>query len=525
MKQTLHIFKKDARRHWPEILISLLLLGLYVKVTLHGANDRTIDSIGGSFPWALLSEQSIPLLMILFWVFFTVRLVHGETLVGDRQWWISKPYQWWKLLGAKLLFLLVFVCLPLFIAQLYFLRHAGFPIFPNLIRVGHMQLDLGLTLFLPSIVLASLTKSLGQALLGVVTLFIGLMLMVSLFEKIPSFGMSSAAEGIGDACSTLFMAAVIGAGGWQYARRRTWASRGLLVATAVVIIVIMTLTPYAKFVEKKYPLVDSSQAPARIAPAALNPSTKKGISEERFLPDIYLRVPFAVSDIALGHVVLLEGIKFNVETPDGSKWDPGWKRESTEMWTEDQQKVVLLEMKRKQFERMNLQTAQLHIELALAEFAEKEPREILLREREFFDPQLGICHWDEKDPSQIECLRPFAYPSLMATFDPAKSQCKAEERGNLIPEDKVSHVWFAPHDENSVEAGLNPIVNYSVRFGSRSWQASFQGNARPRLRVVYLCPGANVRLAKPELVRHIRVHLEMSGVRLLDLARNESDWD
>jgi hypothetical protein len=31
MKETLHIFKKDLRRHWPEIVVSLILLGFYAR--------------------------------------------------------------------------------------------------------------------------------------------------------------------------------------------------------------------------------------------------------------------------------------------------------------------------------------------------------------------------------------------------------------------------------------------------------------------------------------------------------------
>ncbi len=69
--------------------------------------------------------------MIFSWIFLTLRVVQGESLVGDQQWWTTKPYEWWKLLLAKELFLLVFVSLPLFLVQLFFLHHAGFSIFSN----------------------------------------------------------------------------------------------------------------------------------------------------------------------------------------------------------------------------------------------------------------------------------------------------------------------------------------------------------------------------------------------------------
>jgi hypothetical protein len=36
-------------------------------------------------------------------------VIHAEALVGDRRFWLTRPYEWKKLLGAKALFLLVFL--------------------------------------------------------------------------------------------------------------------------------------------------------------------------------------------------------------------------------------------------------------------------------------------------------------------------------------------------------------------------------------------------------------------------------
>lgn len=68
--------------------------------------------------------------LILFWVFLTLRVVHGETLVGDRQWWVTKPYEWWKLLLAKELFL---SCLWAFLSFWFNCSSCITPGFPFLI--------------------------------------------------------------------------------------------------------------------------------------------------------------------------------------------------------------------------------------------------------------------------------------------------------------------------------------------------------------------------------------------------------
>ena len=55
MDQILHIVKKDIRRHWPEILLSLALLALYTNRALH--------------PWTnLLDSYSLPSSFFFFFV-------------------------------------------------------------------------------------------------------------------------------------------------------------------------------------------------------------------------------------------------------------------------------------------------------------------------------------------------------------------------------------------------------------------------------------------------------------------------
>jgi hypothetical protein len=242
MQQIVHIFKKDVRRHWPEILISLGPLGLYARIMTHHTDDPLTPNY---IPWAQISESTLPPLMIIFWIFLTIRLVQGETLVGDSQWWVTKPYEWWKLLAAKEVFLIAFISPPLFLVQLYLLHHAGFAIHSHFFGVLQMQIALALILFLPAVALASLTKSLGQAFIVLLIVFVLISTITSQLSRVPSSGMSSAVDGLGEIKSVVMLGAIVGAAGWQYARRKTWSSRGLLVAGAILVILISAFTPYA----------------------------------------------------------------------------------------------------------------------------------------------------------------------------------------------------------------------------------------------------------------------------------------
>jgi len=259
MQQILHIFKKDIRRHWLEILISLALLGLYARIMTRPTVDRMVAP--DYIPWAEISAGTLTSLLIIFWIFLSIRLVQGETLVGDRQWWVTKPYEWWKLLAAKEVFLLAFIGAPLFLVELYLLHHAAFAIHSYFFGVLGMQLALGTLLFLPAVALASLTKGLGQAFIVFLIVFVLFSTVVSQLSKVPNSGMSSAVQGLEEIQSILLLGSIIGAAGWQYARRKTWASRGFLAAGAAVVVLISAFTPYAMFVNRKYPMLEPKDAP------------------------------------------------------------------------------------------------------------------------------------------------------------------------------------------------------------------------------------------------------------------------
>jgi hypothetical protein len=131
MRQILTIFAKDARRFWPETAISwALLLGLVLVYPNQWHQSAPIAS--ARFGWfnvsggaAGFSASCLVVLVPLSWWILIVRLIHCERLVGDTQFWITRPYEWPKLLAAKLLFLAAFLYAPFFAAQCVLLREGA----------------------------------------------------------------------------------------------------------------------------------------------------------------------------------------------------------------------------------------------------------------------------------------------------------------------------------------------------------------------------------------------------------------
>ncbi len=225
MRQALHIFRKDAGHCWPYIAAVLALTAANAW-----QNSREIPNP------SLNIDMNLPLLTGLAWWLAIGAAVHGESLIGDRQFWVTRPYSWKSLLAAKLLFVAVFLGLPTFVSDCITLFASGFaprPLIPGLLL---RQCWLAAFFVLPFVV-AALTRLTGRfvltGLVSYIFLYIGFFLLAVHFvghgpthPGIPSW--------IRDAEPWLAAAAGFSLVVWQYASRRTTLVRALAIALGVL---------------------------------------------------------------------------------------------------------------------------------------------------------------------------------------------------------------------------------------------------------------------------------------------------
>jgi hypothetical protein len=445
-------------------------------------------------------------------------------LVGDRQWWVTKPYEWWNLLAAKLLFILIFISFPLFHVHLLLLHQFGFPILPNLSTLLLAQLALYFVLFLPALLLASLTKSFGQLLLTA-----GCILLVGagiawLATKIPSGDMESPPAIVEHFQDFLLWGSVVAVPVWQFARRRRWVSAATLLGVLAVNSLISVVVPNAKTMEKDYPPVEAQTSPAKIAirqPAEMT-SPRNANPWFDAAPEVDLSVPITVSGVASGAMVMVDVMKITTDSPQDSRWSLGWKYQRVELWPEDQLKSLSYGVGRKEYEKIKTKLLNLHIELALSEYQEVDARILPLPAGRFVDETLGLCRVDPRQSSRIQCLKPFHAPGLMATFDPQKFPCTGDGHSYTIQEDAISHAWEFTNHYSFPDANYTPIADYSIWFRPVSLLTDLDAKPRQRTKSLILCPGSEIRLARPERKRQVRIQLDLPDVRLQDLF--ESDW-
>ena len=146
VRQTMHILKKDIR--YLRVEIGLVLA---MALCFGWMQNRTF------YPWwTLLGAAGIYLI---------ARVIQAEPIPGSEQFWITRPYRWTSLLAAKTAFIVLFVNLPVFLAQLVVFVRDGFPLVPNLSGLlwGFLLMIFGVAF--PVAALAALTPGLMQFIL------------------------------------------------------------------------------------------------------------------------------------------------------------------------------------------------------------------------------------------------------------------------------------------------------------------------------------------------------------------------
>jgi hypothetical protein len=517
MTQILHIFKKDARRHWPEILISLALLAAYTGRELHlWRTSPRYDTISSFF--LLLSDRYIPFFLVLSWIFLIFRVVQGESLVGDRQWWVSKPYVWWQLLLSKLFFIFVFICVPLFHIQLLLVHHAGFSVLPNLGSLVLMQFTLPLVLSVLAFALASLTKNLAQALLGIGVIVVVLIVGIWL-DSLSSPHMTGDSPLFIDRLDSLLVfGSVALVPVWQFARRRTRATR-ITIAASIGAATVLSVIPFGSRVEQSYPLLPSKDSPVQFTIPSIPESQDNASGFSPFTSDALLSIHVNVSGVAPGSVVLIDGMKIAADSSDDSYWTLGWVGQNRPLWPGSQRQDLGYQVKRRDYERIKARTLKLQIQLALSEYQGVDDRTLVLPATPFRDSALGICGLGARGAQVLECCKPFHSPAYLSRFDGPNSPCGSVRRfPNDTPTNRdVAYAWRLPTDEIFPDPGLNPVVEYQLAFNPVPPISDASSTSPVQYSAAALCPGAEIRLARPVFKRHFRIQLELPAVRLQDL--------
>jgi hypothetical protein len=471
MKQALHIFRKDVRFLRFEIAGLLLLTA--------------------AFTWVpLLSD-----VLEVAWLFVISRLIHAEAIPGERQYWLTRPYRPASLVGAKLLFIVVFISLPIAIAQTTVALLLGFPLLQELPGLLWTQALVLLCTAVPVVALASVTESLVPFLSTVLALVvIGFLGGSSLPSQFPKY-FSQTPTSVGWIRDAIFGSAITGTAAFvvwrQYRDHRTLFNRltgtiAFYVATAVYL-----------WMPAAVPLTVESWLSPKPAMAdgvrvAADPARRRGPIDMRTgrssaYTSAQIPLPLVVSGIATGMEVRADQISVSFSWPDKT-WEPARSPGVNARGPEGGEQVLdaLIQMEPAVLAEGRHSPATIRGTAWLTIFGEPETHKILLKHG-FQGAQDGLqcSSFDfEGQVAQTICRSFFRWPSRLVYAEGNDTQ--ADFFNSLVS--------YSPFPAS---LDLNPLQS--------RWGASIHADE------------ANIVTKKP--LAHFRREFELRGVVLADFEK------
>ena len=299
MKQILHIFKKDTRRFWPEILLSVIL-GLFFAI--HIPAQWRIYEDWNRRQHLLGFVVAFGVLMPVAWWFLISRSIHAEALVGDRQFWVTRPYEWKHLLAAKVLLFAVWIGLPDLLVQSIILSEAGFHPLSYLPGMLTNLLLFGTIFVLPVFSIAAVTSNFARLTMTLLTCILMLVGFEALVNIPHGYTPSSPYEN-GLWIPLLFGGCVL-AIVLQYALRRTALTRALLIVLSVVLAITVVANRRQSLVDRAYP------QPAAVSAQPLTvthiPDNHRPDEARIWDGDAFIDLPIEYSGVQDGYAVFAD---------------------------------------------------------------------------------------------------------------------------------------------------------------------------------------------------------------------------
>lgn len=234
MRLMLHIFKKDARRLWWAIAV---VVGWRVAQVFLYPNLDTPSFYIYAIAQLLLALGEACLVLLL---------MRGEPAVGERQFWITRPYSWKSLLGAKALFMVAFLLVPRLAMDAAILVTQGFHPLEHLQSLAWGQASLAASI-LGVAALAAGTGSLVQAILPALLYALTVRPQVIMNARFQIFNEPSGGVAIDPMVWVLALASVVIIA-FQYARRRTALARTAALLGLALAVLTTYVTPPEYFI-------------------------------------------------------------------------------------------------------------------------------------------------------------------------------------------------------------------------------------------------------------------------------------
>jgi hypothetical protein len=488
MKQAIHIFRKDLQSLWYPLAVALTMQAVFVYF------EARAGWVGGIMARHGPNVQIfVDLLLPVAWWHLIIQLVHQEPLVGDRQFWVTRPYRWTSLLAAKVLFIAAFINVPVLVGDVLILNAHGFSLAHKWPALLWRQVPFSIVLLLPPLALGSISRNTGQVIL--IFLLIVLRIVAGILvssETLHSVSLDVAALGwIDNTAIAAALCAVLVAVIWaQYRTRRTWLARAVLAA--------FLLCPAVSIPFEWQPALQARVKPPQVSTTGIElgfDSTRRRRQPLTRNPDMRyasIAIPMRAVGLPPGTELVSSRARLTIDgensflgaslerAPDGY-WETIWLSGAL-------------------FEQLRNHTVDLRIEPLVTVVRQSDYR-TLLKSRSMRVPQVGFCESSRLGVSlDVECR--------WALHAPSRTRVVAEYVGRTTTGAVQS--WYIGDLSDSpfrAELGLSPVHSQLAFNMSGNDLADAERD-----------PAAQFVFQRYDPLAHFLTRVDIHGIRLDDFA-------
>jgi hypothetical protein len=312
------------------------------------------------------------------------------------------------------------------------------------------------SLVVPLLTLAVLTKNFTRLLLTLLGLLVAVAAIAYAAYK---FDTNSVSTPYSDRFSIPILLVFAGfAILFQYARRKTWLARAILLPLPLVIALIATFIPNASMVESAYPRTD------HLTPDPVHLTLTSGTSVRQGSDDgtFELVVPMNAEGVAPNHAVLIDNILATIED---ASWTSDWQAVyNHNVLPGNYHTELVVHLKSKDYERLRTSPHALNLHFALTEVQAGQVTTIDHPDQSFSLSSFGICtpsvmsrYFD--DHRSILCRSALHGPDL--TFirtTGSTTGCDAQASQDNLP----LGAWEGSLDNDPADFGLTSVSNHSI---------------------------------------------------------------
>jgi len=450
MRQTWHIFLKDARRLRYEIIVVLALTAAYAWSQGHwsplfDARMERLNQIAGMLRGFLLP---------MAWWYLASMAVYGEPLPGDRQFWVTRPYRLTSLLLAKLLFIAAFVNFPLVLADCFILALQGFEPWANPGGLLWHEVAVFAVLLLPMIAVACVTTSFARVILVGLAIIVSIIVLGIVLSPGGNTTVGLSVDGgwiEGSLICLVLLSGAVAIMILQYRARHTLVSRMILVAALLIVLCSGSFmrwnTAYALQSRLAKSRVDTSSLTADFSPESSRPATVPSEPQNPVRPNfVRVGLPIRFDGVPTGTTVATDAMMAKLTLPDGK---PSKTLLSfAETVPETVWHYALVE--RSLFAQVKNTPVRLHITFYLTVLGDPHTEAVPLGDGPHRLPGVGLCQFDPRpDRAALICRAAFRQPSyVLARFDAFEKDVPSKQQ----------QVDYSPFP---ADFGISPISDYS----------------------------------------------------------------